>query len=248
MSLRATARVTGILFIVATAAGVSGGAIADNAVNGSSYLTRSSANDGEAMAGVFLIIVGAFACAGIAISLYPVLRRYGHGLALGSVCFRVIEAVLYLVGAVAVLLLVTLSEEFVKAASPVSPHFQTTGELLHAIRDRAGLIGAMAFYVGSLMYFYLFVRSRLVPRWLSLWGFAGAALGLAAAVLVLLQALGYMSATFVALNMPIAVNEMVLAIWLIVRGFLPPAIEAGVEPHEIARSPGDAVRVPVSAR
>ncbi len=246
MSMRARARVTGVLFIIATVVVLLGGAIADPAVKGSSYLTRASMDDGEVMAGALFLIVAAFACAGIAISLYPLLRRYGHGLALGSVCFRLIETILYLVGAIAALLLVTLSQQFVKAADPISPHFQTVGTLLHAVRDRAGLIGSMAFYVGALMYYYLFIRSRLLPRWLSVWGLVAAAIGLAAAVLVLLEAIGYMSATHIAFNMPIAVQEMVLAVWLIVRGYSSPA--AGVVLDENALIPADAVRVPVSAR
>ncbi|MBV8236267.1 MAG: DUF4386 domain-containing protein, partial [Acidimicrobiia bacterium] len=180
--VRATARLTGALLIVATVASLVGGAIANPVVNGSSYLARASTDSSQVMAGAFFLIVAAFACPAIAISLYPVLRRYGQGLALGSVGFRVIEGVLHLMGALAVLLLVTLSQEFVRAASPASPHFQTTGVLLRAVRDRAGLIGSMAFYLGALMYYSLFLRSGLVPRWLSSWGFAGAALGLAAAL------------------------------------------------------------------
>jgi len=248
MSMRARARVTGVLFIVATVAVMLGDTIANPAVNGSSYLTRASTDHGEVTAGAFLLIVAAFACAGIAISLYPVLRRYGHGLALGSVCFRLIETVLYLVGAIAVLLLVSLSQQFVEAAGSLSPHFQTDGTLLHAVRDRAGLVGSMAAYVGALMYYYLLIRSRLLPRWLSVWGLTAAALGLAAAVLALLDAIGYMSATHVACNIPIAAQEMVLAVWLIVRGFSSPTTRAGVEPDANALTPGNAVRVPVSAR
>ena len=63
----------------------------------------------------------------------------------------------------------------------------------------------------------------MIPRRLSLWGLAGTALGLTAGLLVLFQAIGTLSATQVALNLPIAVQEMVLAVWLIVKGFNPTA-------------------------
>jgi Domain of unknown function (DUF4386) len=78
------------------------------------------------------------------------------------------------------------------------------------------------------MYYYVFYRSRLIPRWLSGWGLAGTALGAVAGLLVLFRVTGYMSAPQVALNLPIGVNEMVLAIWLLVRGFRSPA--AGCAP------------------
>lgn len=84
---------------------------------------------------------------------------------------------------------------------------------------RPALIGVLAFYVGASMYYFVFYRARLIPRWLSGWGLAGTALGAVAGLLVLFRVTGYMSAPQVALNLPIGVNEIVLAIWLLVRGF-----------------------------
>ena len=69
------------------------------------------------------------------------------------------------------------------------------------------------------MYYYVFYRSRLIPRWLSGWGLVGTTLGAFAGLLVLFRVTGYMSTAQVVLNIPIGVNEMVLAIWLLVRGF-----------------------------
>jgi hypothetical protein len=49
-------------------------------------------------AGGLLEFVAAAASAGIAVSLYPVLKQRSGGLALGAVVFRTIEAVMYTVG------------------------------------------------------------------------------------------------------------------------------------------------------
>jgi hypothetical protein len=46
-------------------------------------------------------------------------------------------------------------------------------------------------------------------------------------MLVLFGVTGYMSALQVVLNLPIGVNEMVLAVWLIVRGFNPSTAAPG---------------------
>ena len=91
------------------------------------------------------------------------------------------------------------------------------------VRWLRALAAVLAFYLGASMYYYVFYRSRLIPRWLSGWGLAGTALGALAGLLVLFRVTGYMSAPQVALNLPIGVNEMVLAIWLLVRGFRSPA-------------------------
>jgi Domain of unknown function (DUF4386) len=220
---RVTARTAGALFITATVASLLSTGFLNPILNNSDYLGKTFANQDRVIAGAFFLLVAAFASAGIAISLYPVLRRHAEGLALGSVCFRVMEGVLYLASAVSALLLVTLSEEFARAGTPGPSYFQASGALLRAFRDQTSLTGVLAFYLGALMYYYIFFRSRLIPRWLSAWGFAGAVLGLAAGLLVLFRATGFMSPVQVVLNLPIGVNEMVLAVWLIVAGFKSPA-------------------------
>ena len=84
-------------------------------------------------------------------------------------------------------------------------------------------MGVLAFYTGATLYYLVFYRSQLIPRWLSVWGLAGTVLGLAAGPLVLFQSIAVLSSTQVVLNLPIATQEMVLAVWLIVRGFRPKA-------------------------
>ncbi|OLE24676.1 MAG: hypothetical protein AUG44_18415 [Actinobacteria bacterium 13_1_20CM_3_71_11] len=84
------------------------------------------------------------------------------------------------------------------------------------MRDRSTLAGVFAFCVGALMYYALFYRSRLVPRWLSGWGIAGALLMLIACLLALFSdspVTGY-----VVLILPILVQELVLAAWLLIKG------------------------------
>jgi len=79
-------------------------------------------------------------------------------------------------------------------------------------------VGVLAFYTGATLYYLVFYRSQLIPRWLSVWGLAGTVLGLVAGLLVLFQSIAVLSGTQVVLNLPIAVQEMVLAVWLIVKG------------------------------
>jgi hypothetical protein len=63
----------------------------------------------------------------------------------------------------------------------------------------------------------LFYRSRLVPRWLSGWGMAGVVLLMTACLLALLSDNPVTGYTL--LILPIALHEMALAVWLLVKGF-----------------------------
>jgi hypothetical protein len=222
-----TARIAAVLFISATAASLLNTALLNPVLHSSDYLTATFANQDRVIMGAFFQVISGVTGAGIAIALDPVLRRHGEALALGSVGLRLMEGVFLIVGAIGALLLVTLSQESANGGTPVSPSFRTSGALLLALRDRAGLMSVLAFYLGATMYYWIFYRSRLIPRWLSGWGIAGTALGFAAGMLVLFGVTGSMSALQVALNLPIGVNEMVLAVWLIIRGFSSSAAASG---------------------
>ena len=102
--------------------------------------------------------------------------------------------------------------------------FQVSGTALLAIKEWAGQLGVIAFTVGALMYYSVFYQSKLVPRWLSGWGFLAAASSLAAALLTISGLLVPFSTVFVLLQLPIGLQEMVLAVWLIVKGFNPSAV------------------------
>jgi len=85
-----------------------------------------------------------------------------------------------------------------------------------------GMVAPIVFSIGSLMFYYLLYKSKLLPRWLSGWGLIGATLFLASAFLPLFSYVP--SSTLVFLHLPGAVNQMVLAVWLIVKGFNPSVI------------------------
>ncbi len=77
---------------------------------------------------------------------------------------------------------------------------------------------SMVFSLGALMIYYVFYQSKLIPRWLSGWGLIGSVLYL---VVPLLSMFG---SELAILTLPLALQEMVLAVWLIVKGFNPSAI------------------------
>jgi len=90
--------------------------------------------------------------------------------------------------------------------------------------DGASAIMSLVFCLGGVLFYVLLYRSRIVPRWITVWGFLAIPLYAAAYVLAMYGAIGINSSEVNLLCLPLAVQEMVLAIWMIARGFRPAAV------------------------
>ncbi|HEY0604101.1 MAG TPA: DUF4386 domain-containing protein [Herpetosiphonaceae bacterium] len=164
---------------------------------------------------------------GTAIGLFPVLRPYGERIALGHLLFRFFEAVVITVGIVAVLSLLTVSQDFVAAGSPDAAAYHVAGTLLHAVYRWTFMLGPPFFLgINTFMYSTLLYRSRLIPRPLAVWGLTGATLVFGYALLVMFGVAVQGVGLPMLLALPIGIFEMVFAGWLIVKGFNPAAIAA----------------------
>ena len=230
-SHRKAAMIVGLLFIIAMTASLLGGPVLTQSILGASdYLDKISANQNQVLIGVLFKFIAAAASAGIAISLYPILKKHNEGLALGSVGFRLIEAVFYLVAALGTLSLLSLSQEYASAGSAAASTFQIIGTSMHSVIIWAGFVlGVISFCLGALMYYYVFYQSKLIPQWLSVWGMIGIVLLLAMVLSIMFDEgpVKEPSGIRMLLAVPIALQEMVLAVWLIVKGFNPSAIASG---------------------
>jgi hypothetical protein len=210
-SYRRTAIIVGVLFIIGDIAGVLSYVVTGGLLDGPDALTKIAASHNQVVLGALLVLVMGLALAMVPVVMFPVFKKYNEVLALGCVVFRgALETVAYMASAGTWLLLVELSREHAVAASAGAPHFQTLSALLAG--PTAGNLTSIVFSLGSLMFYYLFYQSRLIPRWLSVWGLVGAALYLAAP---LLDMFGH---GFGILMAPLAVAEIVLAVWLIAKG------------------------------
>jgi len=217
---RKTAITVGILLLACTVASILGPSLVSSILNTPDYLNQLAGNSNQAIIAALLEFIWAATGAGIAIVLYPILKKYNGALALGSVCFRVVENVFVLIGTLGLLSLFTLSQEFIAAGAPGASSFQTLGTLLLALRDwQFHVISGLAFFLGTLMYYLILYKSKLIPRWLSGWGVLGAVLSLAATVLASFTRDLGMASVNTYLSAPIGLQEMVLAVWLIVKGF-----------------------------
>jgi len=181
------------------------------------YLVQISAHAGQVTSGAFFQFLMMAAYVGMAITLYPILKRHDESLALGYVGFRIVAAAFIVIGVILLLLLLTLSQDFVKAGAPVSSHFQTVGEILRTGRDLVNHVGmTLVLSMGGILFYFLLYQTELVPRWLSGWGLVGTAVTIVASCLFMFRVVGLTTSVYMAF--PLALQELVLAVWLIAKG------------------------------
>ncbi|MEV6206277.1 DUF4386 domain-containing protein [Kitasatospora sp. NPDC051914] len=217
MHRRTTARVTGILFLTATAAGALGAGLLGSLDTLDS--ARAVADRSPTLAaGALLILLMAVAIAMIPPTLHPVLKEHGEAQALGYVVARTIEVVLVLPAAVGPLALVAASSREPGAVDPVLALTRTY--------DLWGPTCSSVFFCLSVVLLnHRLHRSRLVPRWIAVWALAAVLPYLADALLAALGPSALPPAVRAVLVVPLALNEMALALRLLVRGFTAPAPE-----------------------
>jgi hypothetical protein len=209
----------GVLYIIGTVALVLSAVVMGGVLAGPASLAQVAAQPNKVTTGALLALLAGLALAMVPVVFWPVGRRYDETLAMGYVVFRgALEGVIYIVGAFGWLLLIPLSTQ--PDGAPLAGFLRTADPVLWE------QVGPIPFVLGALMFYVLLYRSRLVPRWLSTWGLVGVALGI---VPPLGSMFGLSLGILVA---PLAVQEMVMAAWLIAKGFdtsAIPAVSAGEE-------------------
>ena len=224
-STRKAAMIVGILFIIATVAPIVSGLFIGS-IYEADYLTAVSANENQVLIGAFLWMVMIAAIVSIPIFMFPILKKHNESLALGYVGARIFEGLFPALNTISLLSLLSLSREFVNATAPVTSYFQISGALLQSTMDWGSILMGFPFALGVLTFNYLLYKSGLVPRWLSILGLIGGALVLAETTISLF---GISSLEF--LYIVIAPQEMILAGWLIVKGFNSSAIAQSEKPE-----------------
>jgi hypothetical protein len=214
---RTTARIVGALFLTAMVTSLVGGIWLESITSAPDYLATVSANETQVLAGVLLELINCMAVVGIAATLFPLLKKQSEALALGYVGIRVVEAVILVVAVLSPLVLVVLSQEYVAAGASDASYFGTLATLVMTVRAYIfDLLTALFFGLGAVLLYSSLYRSRLVPRFISVWGLI--------AVVALLawnlsEAFGMSISAGMVFGLPIILNEIFLGIWLIAKGF-----------------------------
>jgi len=148
--------------------------------------------------------------------MFPILKKNYESLALGYIGFRVIEFVMQVLSDLSPMALISLSEEYLKAGSPAGPTFQALGSLLLAERFWAFQMVAISLVLGAFLFYTMLYKTRLIPRFISIWGLLGAAIVI---VNTIMDMVGIPPGN---LGFVMLLNELFLGVWLIVKGFNEP--------------------------
>lgn len=219
-SIRKTAKVLGAIYIIALSAAMLRSVLLDSILDAPGYLVNLSANEGDVLLGVILLFIMGVAIPSIGIVFYPILSKQNKTLALGYVVAGIIECIFFLITVITVLTLLTLSKNYVNAGAPDNSHFQSSGILLIAVRDWAfNILWPISIGLATLILYYLLYQSELIPRWFSIWGLFGGVAATIGGLLSYFGVIGTLSITYNVLLLQIATQELVMAVWLIVKGF-----------------------------
>lgn len=222
------ARIAGALFITTLVANIIGSSFIDSIVDDPDYRINLSSSKTQVIMAEFLDLLTAAAVVGIAVMMFPILKKHNENIARRYLGFRIIESAMLIIGTIIVLSLLTLSEEYVEAGAPDASHFQTLGAFALAGRDWAFKVAVIFYFMGALIFYYLLYRSKLIPRWLSGYGLIASTLAFTAIMWEIFVSNSFSNSVvfpgLLLFYLPAAPLELVLGIWLIVKGFNPSAI------------------------
>jgi len=232
---------TGALYLLGTVFGVLGAVvggevltsiISGNPLDGVDMLGLAAANSSRLTWGAFLTFMMGISLVGMTVFLYPVLRKASKELAMGMILFRgALEGIFYFLSTLTFLTLIAVGNTYVATGSD-SAVLRTIGNILYQFENLKAPVSSLIFLIGATCIYLSFYRTRLIPRWLSVWGFIGVATSMATALLNFFHidpGIGFY------LEMVIAPQEIAMAVWLIVKGFNSSAIAASPV-KEIKRS------------
>ena len=218
--------IVGFLFIIATAFLFIGEAFYGPILNAPDFLEIAYPNRITATIGIFVEFTCVLAIPLIPVFVFPVLKRYSEPLALGYVVFRLFEAVLFVIVDINKLSLINVSQGY-SAGGVDAAFFRNMGSFVKAWNTWGWAFYVFVFAIGALIFYTALYQSKLVPRWISGWGWIAAILIMISALLATLE-VNLPETLFGLLVLPIAVQEMVMALWLIIKGFNTSALDAEV--------------------
>src|SRR5665811_677208 len=189
------------------------------------YLDTVASNPSQAQLAALLVLVMGLPLAMVSVLMFPILKRQNEALAIGYVVFRgALETLTYIGVAICWLLLVVVARQYADAGTAIASQWAGLGILVAKARDPIIVaVQDIVFGLGALMFYCLLYQARLVPRWISGWGFVAAVPYFAAGIVAMFSThvAAFSAADLVILLLPLALQEMVMAVWLIVKGFNP---------------------------
>jgi len=215
-----TARLVGTLFLTAMAASLLGAGLVESSITAPDFFAAVAANQTQLTVGLLLELVNALAVVAIGFLMLPVLRLHSENMAHGYLGFRIIEAVFCSAIVIGPLSLLILSQSDLQASVLGAAVVEAVGALAMAGRASiANLLIPVFFCMGAFLLYSAAYQARFLPRVISVWGLLATALVLTLNLVSLFFEFS-LSVTMI-FALPMILNEIVMGIWLIVKGFNP---------------------------
>jgi len=222
---RKKAVLTGVLIILGTVFGILGAVIggevfisivSNKLLAGADMLNLVASYSSQLTGGALFTIMMGTSLVAMTVFLYPIFRKDSEELAMGMVLFRgALMGTWYFVMVLGLFALFALGNEYI-ATGANSAALHSMGHVLYQIQYRFGEIGPIFFLIGTACLLISFYRTRLIPRWLTVWGLIG----------VVFSMVHTNTGYDFYLKLVLVPQEMAMGIWLIVKGFNPSAIAA----------------------
>ncbi len=221
----------GLLYLLGTVFGITSAVVGGEVISSSVQTSPLSgiilldlivADSSRLLNGSFFILLMGISLVAMTAFLYPIFKKDSEELAIGMLLFRgTMEGTWYFVTTLSFIALFVLGQEYV-ATGADSTALQSIANVVYKFQDILGPVGTILFVIGATCLYVSFYRTKLIPRWLSVWGFIAIVPYLTYALLHFFNldtGFGFY------LQMPLAAQEMVMAIWLIFKGFNKIAVE-----------------------
>jgi hypothetical protein len=222
---RMNAKMTGILYFLGTVFGIMstifGGKVISSIVetrplsNETMFQLITTETSGLLWGAIFILLMG-ISLVGMTVFLYPVIKRDSEELAMGMLLFRgVMEGIWYFLTTVSVILLFVIGNQYLNNSTDQTIQM-SIASIIYGFQDLLGPVGTILFLIGATCIYISFYKTKLIPRWLSIWGLVGVVPYMAYAILHLF---GKDSGIGFYLQMILAPQEIIMAFWLIIKGF-----------------------------
>lgn len=230
-SYRMNSMMAGVLYLLGTVFGIISAVVGGKVISSTVQtiplsdivlLDQVVLDSTRLLTGSFFILLMGISLVAMTVFLYPVFKKDSEELAMGMLLFRgVMEGTWYFITTISFLVLFTLGEEYA-ATGATSTSLQSIGNAVYKFQDLLGPLGTMLFLIGATCLYISFYRTKLIPRWLTVWGLIGV---IPYMTYALIHFFGIDNGIGFYLQMPLALQEMVMALWLIIKGFNSVAIE-----------------------
>lgn len=216
---RPTARIAGICFITAALSSIIGLKLYDPILYGNNFLTVFPGYYNQVLVAAVNELILIVSATGTGLMLYPYLKRFNESLGIGYLSFRLLEAVFILIGTLAMLTVLSISELYVTGAITNEAAANSLGLSFIALHKWTFILGPnFMLAINTFIYSYVFYRNRMIPINLVRLGLIASLLIMVAAFLELFGIIQQISFWGIALALPIAIYEMSLASWLLWKG------------------------------